>query len=92
MQKVFRYYKTIQRLLHKEVVMAWIWIGWQSNIFHSTVNTAVSNGGMKSFDQLIYNLWFLLKNDVGRGWKKRMGITGNSPTPDSTGIEHESVK
>jgi hypothetical protein len=38
-----------------------------------------TNGSVKSFDQLIDNLWFLLRMMLD-GVEKRMGITGNSPT------------
>jgi hypothetical protein len=38
-----------------------------------------TNGSVKSFDQLIDNLWFLLRMMLD-GVEKRMGITGTSTT------------
>ena len=41
-----------------------------------------TNGSVKSFDQLIDNLWFLLRMMLD-GVEKRMGITGNSTTTNT---------
>jgi hypothetical protein len=42
-----------------------------------------TNGSVKSFDQLIDNLWFLLRMMLD-GVEKRMGITGTSTTISTT--------